>query len=990
MPDSFVPLHGNRALVGRTEVVRLLGTEAERAAGGEFRLVELTGDPGAGKTRLLGETAAAALRHGLTVLRGRGTEYENDVPLSLAVDALDDQVESRAEQVRAALDQESARLLADVFPALSADRPGPDPGAAPSTGLNRYRVHRAVRLLLEALADPGGLAVLLDDVHWADEGSVELLSHLARHPPRGPLLLAVTYRTRQAGPRLTAALADAAPGLRTRIEVAPLTLREAGEFLGPSVGARRRRALYEASGGNPLYLEALARSAPAAAPAGHPAESAAPADGDDGLLPGPVREALAAELAALPEGARLAAQAAATLGDEFEPGMVAVAAPMTESEALAALDELAVRDVVRCAPAPGRFRFRHPVVRHLAYASSGAGWRVAAHARVAAALDERDAPTVTRARHIARSARFGDLLAVGVLVEAARATAYQSPATAAQWLRTALDLLPGTPGGTAAGPVPDRLALLVELTRLQGVGGRLVQGRDTALEVLRLLPPDAWAQRARAARFCAILERLLNRQAEGRALLRAELSRVPPEHAADAVPLHLQLIGDSLIRADFPAAARQLDRLTAVLKQTGDRAEGAGAAPEDPDDWVPLVTLRLGQAYGAGDLDTARGLAGRAERLTEEATDAELAPWLESLSFLCWIDAMMGRLPQAARMVERSLAIANATGQSYLSPWILAAQAFTYGRTGRIAEAVDRAEDALDAARLLGSDECVALALAVKSLMVRWTGEHADALALADEAIRHAGGRREWWARLGVVGRGLALVGLDDVDAGGAEVLAACDAFVSPLLERSCLLVCCEAMADAEAERGRPSAAAGWADRAEAVPGGGAGSGHAALARAHADQEGDPAAAAHGAVRAAELFEGTGERLSAARAWLRAGTAHGRCGQKAVARTELARAAEVFGACGAPGLHARTVREQRRLGVRTRRAAAQPDGRLSRREAEVAELVRQGFSNQRIAERLFLSPRTVETHVAHVFAKLGVSSRAAVAGKLAGVRGPEA
>lgn len=985
MPDSSAPPNGNRALVGRAEVVRLLGTEAGRAAKGEFRLVELTGDPGAGKTRLLGETAAAALAHGLTVLRGRGTEYENDVPLSLAVDALDDEVESRSEQVREALDPESARLLADVFPALSAARPVPDPAAAPSTGLNRYRVHRAVRLLLETLAEPGGLAVLLDDVHWADEGSVELLSHLARHAPRGPLLLAVTYRTRQAGPRLTAALADAAPGLRTRIQVAPLTLQEAGEFLGPSVGARRRRALYEASGGNPLYLEALARSAPAALTS--PAEAAAPADGDGTLLPGAVREALAAELAALPEGARLAAQAAATLGDEFEPGMVAVAALTTEAEALAALDELVVRDVVRCAPAPGRFRFRHPVVRHLAYASSGAGWRVAAHARVAAALDERDAPTVTRARHIARSARFGDRLAVGVLVEAARATAYQSPATAAQWLRTALDLLPEKPGATAGGPAADRLSLLVELARLQGVGGRLVQGRDTALEVLRLLPPDAWAQRARAARFCAILERLLNRQEEGRALLRAELGQVPPEHAADAVPLHLQLIGDSLIRADFRAAAGQLDRLTAVLSGAGG---GAGAAGGAPDDWVPLVTLRLGCAYGAGELAAAYDLAARAERLTEEATDAELAPWLESLSFLCWIDAMMGRLPQAARMVERSLAIANATGQSYLSPWILTAQAFTYGRTGRLADAVDRAEDAVDAARLLGSDECVALALAVKSLMVRWTGENGAALVLADEAIRHADGRREWWARLGVVGRGLALAGLGEVDAGGTEVLAACDAFVSPLLERSCLLVCCDAMADAEAERGRPEAAARWADRAEAVPGGGADSGHGALARAHAEQEGDPAAAARGAVRAAELFEAAGERLFAARAWLRAGTAHARCGQKPAARTELARAAEVFGSCGALGLHARTVREQRRLGVRTRRPAARSDGRLSRREAEVAELVRQGFSNQAIAERLFLSPRTVETHVAHVFAKLGVSSRAAVAGRLADAGGPGA
>ncbi|MFE7117016.1 AAA family ATPase, partial [Streptomyces sp. NPDC057654] len=833
-------------LVGRTDVVRLLDAEAARAAGGAFRLVELTGEPGAGKTRLLGEAGAAARRHGMTVLRGRGTEFEHDVPLALAVDALDDQVENRARRVRDALDAESTQLLAEVFPALSAARAEPGTGAAaPGPGLHRYRLHRAVRLLLEVLADPDGLAVLLDDVHWADEGSVELLAHLARHAPRGPILLAVTYRTRQAGPRLTAALADAAPGLGTRVQVAPFSLREAREFLGPAVGARRCRALYEASGGNPLYLEALSRSGArqtalaTLAPAARAVPGAAPVlDGDDDQVPGAVREALAAELAALPAPARLAAQAAATLGDEFDPAMVAIAARTTDTEALAALDELAARDVVRCAPSPGRFRFRHPVVRHLAYASSGVGWRVAAHARVAAALDERDAPTVTRARHIARSARFGDLLAVGVLVEAARATAYQSPATAAGWLQTALDLLPERPDGpgapdTAEGPGADRFALLVELARLQGVGGRLVQGRDTALEVLRLLPADAWAQRARAARFCAILQRLLNRQDEGRALLRAELGRVPPEHAAEAVPLRLQLIGDSIIRADYPAAGEQLDELTAVLERAGptpsaDGGSSGGPAreawmPEDwvAEEWVPLIALRFAHAHGVGERAAAARYAERADRLTDEATDAELALWLESLSFLCWVDAMMGRLPQAVRKTERALAIADATGQSYLAPWVLSAQAFAFGRMGRLAEGVDRAEDAVDAARLLGSDECVALALAVKCLLVGWTGEHTAALTAADEAMRHAGARREWWARLGGVGRGMALAGLHEVDEGEAQVLTACDDFVAPLLEQSCLLICCEAMADAEAERGRPAAAARWAERAEGVPGGG-------------------------------------------------------------------------------------------------------------------------------------------------------------------------
>ncbi|MFE7120302.1 response regulator transcription factor, partial [Streptomyces sp. NPDC057654] len=173
------------------------------------------------------------------------------------------------------------------------------------------------------------------------------------------------------------------------------------------------------------------------------------------------------------------------------------------------------------------------------------------------------------------------------------------------------------------------------------------------------------------------------------------------------------------------------------------------------------------------------------------------------------------------------------------------------------------------------------------------------------------------------------------------------------------------------------------------VPGGGTESPFAALARAHATLEDDPAGAAERAERAAERFGESGERVFAGRARLRAGTALARCGRRKAARAELARAAELFGECRAQGLYERTVREQRRVGVRTARPAAgtgsgsAAGGPLSRREAEVAELVRQGFTNQRIAERLFLSPRTVETHVAHVFAKLGVSSRAAVAGRLA-------
>ena len=91
-------------------------------------------------------------------------------------------------------------LLRAAFPSARSGRA--DPGCGDLIEAERYRLHRAVRELLETVADRAGLVLLLDDVHWADDGSVELLGYLLRHPPRGPVLLAVACRPRQASRRL--------------------------------------------------------------------------------------------------------------------------------------------------------------------------------------------------------------------------------------------------------------------------------------------------------------------------------------------------------------------------------------------------------------------------------------------------------------------------------------------------------------------------------------------------------------------------------------------------------------------------------------------------------------------------------------------------------------------------------------------------------------------------------------------------------------------
>jgi DNA-binding NarL/FixJ family response regulator len=160
-----------------------------------------------------------------------------------------------------------------------------------------------------------------------------------------------------------------------------------------------------------------------------------------------------------------------------------------------------------------------------------------------------------------------------------------------------------------------------------------------------------------------------------------------------------------------------------------------------------------------------------------------------------------------------------------------------------------------------------------------------------------------------------------------------------------------------------------------------------ALARAHVARADDPAAAAALAEEAARRLTEGGRRLDVGRALLTAGLAHGAADRADLARERLREATEVFNACGAAALSAQAVRERRRLGVRV--PVPTPAGRstgthgLSPRELEIAMLVTQGLTNQKIAAELYLSVRTVETHLSRVFTKLGVTSRAGVAATLA-------
>src|SRR5262245_28022391 len=226
--------------VGRADELgsleRILG-ELDRGCPGA---IEVAGEPGIGKTRLLRELAARAGSRGHLVLSGAASEFEYDLPFSVFVDALDEYVAGLEPDRLTALEDTIQAELAHVFPSLSAL--AADQQVSPQH--ERYHSHRAVRALLEHLAQTLPLVLVLDDFHWADSASVELLGALLRRPPAAAVLTAVALRPRQTPERLAITLQRAHRSAAViRVGLGALTLDEARQLLGEQFDVARAALL---------------------------------------------------------------------------------------------------------------------------------------------------------------------------------------------------------------------------------------------------------------------------------------------------------------------------------------------------------------------------------------------------------------------------------------------------------------------------------------------------------------------------------------------------------------------------------------------------------------------------------------------------------------------------------------------------------------------------------------------------------------------------
>lgn len=955
-------------LLGRDAEIGALRSALADAIDGHRRLVVVSGEAGIGKTRLLEELTIEANAANCLTLTGRAAEFEADVPFAVLIDAVDGFLRTLDPQDIDRLWVDRLGALAAVFPALQGLGPAVD---VPVNAGERFRVHRAVGDLIERLAARRPVLIVLDDLQWADAASLELAAHLAQRPPDGAVLIAFGVRSGATPERTRRPLAS----IESADEVLSISLPPLGRSaLAQLVGSRSGHDddhWYELTRGNPFFALQLARSDL------QPGRSVDPGD-----VPSAVLTSIQVEFDSLPPPSRAVAAAAAVVGDPFDLDLVISASEPGEDAVLQALDDLCIHGVVRPTSAPRAFEFRHPLVRSAIYRMTPPGTRIAHHRRIADNLRARGAGPLELARHVEHSARHGDHDAIEVLGRAAESVIAQAPASAARWLTTALSLLP------ASASVRRRIRLLGHLANAHAAVGDLTQGLVALHHSLSIIPPGDHRALANVAIACAQGERLLGQADVATNSLRAAYDRIPDRNSAEAARLAIARSANAFYLGAYDDTAKWADEAVRVA----DRLDDAGLV-------VAARSARLAGDAFAGRINAARELHGELKPQLEALDDATLRDQLDALGALGTGELYLDLYHDAYAHAARGLAIARRTGQTHLMPVLTPIAGTAAWMIGEVEAAIEILDDAIDAARSADNEAVLAWHLFNRSLPELLLGNLERAVEISHDSWTLAEPLQPGMIRgLSAASHASALEATghpgEALDllygaSGGTELTLIGGSWRGVWFEIA--VNCHLALGDIDGAR----AAAGRARAlAHAVP--------VELAIMTAERsEAAVAMATNDPTRALGLLRSARQRAETIGspvyvAWCEELVGHAleAAGDPDGAAQALARASEMSDELGAIRHRDRIDADLRRLG-RTVHRRTRPGTRnaggvesLTGREREIAELIRSQATNRAIANELFLSMKTVETHVRNMFNKLGVTSRADIARVLTATSGP--
>lgn len=955
-------------LVGRTAELQVIQAALLATRQGADGAVLITGEPGIGKTRLLREAADRAAALGFQVMHGGGAELGHAIPYAAVIDALDEPLSTLRRADLTALGRDSLAELGRLLPSLA----GWATPSATTLQIERHRCHHAIRTVLHRLAARRPVLLVLDDVQWADHSSVEAVVHLLRH--RSPrLMLLLAHRSPSLPDIASAALYRAAYDRTLSVlELAALSPGETAELVhDENLDEGELARLHDQCGGNPFYLQELARVWRRSATT-EPADSGAgPAE-----IPAAVRAALAQEVRALSPEARRLLHGAAVAGNTVEWDLAVEISELTPAQARGATNEVVEAGIVHGSATPGRLTFRHPIVRLAVYEGAGYGWRTRAHRRAAAALARRGAALSIRAHHWERCGTVGDEQAITLLTRAGVAVAPRAPAAAVRWFRAALRLL------SDDAPAGHRLSLSFSLADALNAAGRLGESSEVLRHALDLIPAAAVTDRAGVLTRIALTEQGLGNATEGGRLLTAALALTPPDSSA-AGALQLELAKNHLMTRHWDEAVRVTRQVRHSARNRGDRrlylaATAAGAY---------MGTLQCGDSlvHASAHLDEAAAAL-------DALTDTEAAPdLLDGLTNVTYAEISLERFASAAAHAARGIQLSRDTGHGRHLVELQHLHALAFLMQGRLEAGLAAAANAVESALLLGNSPMVALTEATRCWLLMLLGRTAESLASGALAVRvNAQAPTALFAWHAPLVHGVALIEAGRFRHGRRELLAVAGGPDQRSMFPTTMPYFYRYLVDGELALGRIDAAEQTTRQveciAEAMPMLSMRAGDARYCRARIQLTcGDAAAARVTAEQSVAAYEAAGTPVEAARARLL--LAHALSDHDAAAaEREFDSVLSTAEICGAARLAEQARLGMHRVGGRRSprrrdrpRATTDRFGDLTERQTEIVARVVLGRTNRQISEELHVSEKTVEAHLTRLYTRLGVSSRTELA-----------
>jgi DNA-binding CsgD family transcriptional regulator len=919
-------------LVEREAELAQLSELAAAAAAGRGAAVVVEGPAGIGKSSLLDAGREIAANAGLEQLRARGGELERDFAYGVVRQLFDPLLARGAETAR--LFEGPAAVAAPVLGVARAGGeevlPGTDPAGAAVHGLY---------WLVANLAARAPLLVTVDDLHWLDTASMRFIAYLARRLDELPvLLLTATRPPVEAHARELLERLLSEPDMH-KVEPAPLSERGVGELLGSELGASAEgglgRACHRATGGNPLFVRAVARALETE-------------DGArEGDLPdagsGAIARSVGLQLANLGDAAAMLARAVAVLGASGELRHGAALGGLSEAEAGQAADALVgARILSGIRP----LEFAHPIVRSAVYGAIPPAERARLHLEAARLLNRERADPEAVAPHLLAGEARGDAWVVEVLRAAgARSLERGAPEAAIRSLRRALEEPPG----------PDvRPQVLAEL----GAAEVVAAPAEEAIE--HLSAALAGTDDPQAAAHLA-LDLSLALSAGGRwADAVTELERVAASVRATDPELARQLEAHSIIAAGFdrrthPVWHEHLERLS------------VGMPAETPSDRLLLGALATSHLILGGRAADAVVPAARA---VDGGLVAERSADSSFVLNACLALAIGGDFERCERALAEAFADARLRGSLNGFARVSLPAALLRLQQGRLAEAEGHARDMFEISRERGYLMAHLAHGALLEVQVE-RGDLDAATELAPEEELPDTFMHNWL----LYGRGIVRLAQGRVK----EAIADLEELGrreekwrgrSPGLFAYRSLLARAWHVEGDPERARDLAreelalARGW---------GTAGPIGRALRVLASLEETEAGLALRR--ESLDVLDGSGYRLEHAKTLVELGAALRRSGARGASREPLYEGMELAHTCGAAALVERAREELVATGARPRRALRTGVDALTPSEQRVARMAADGMTNREIAATLFVTPRTVEIHLTHTYQKLEISSR---------------